>query len=85
MTKPPRRPPIVALAASAPDVLQDIRSLIESARQRLAVAVNAELSLLYWQVGRRIQTEVLQGERATYGGQIFDMLSRQLTIAYGRG
>ena len=65
--------------------MQDIRSLIDAARQRVALAVNAELSLLYWQVGRRIQTEVLQGERAAYGEQIFQTLSRQLTLSYGRG
>ena len=85
MTKPPRRAPTAALTTSAADVLQDIRSLIEAARQRVALAVNAELSLLYWQVGRRIQTEVLRGERAAYGEQIFQMLSRQLTLSYGRG
>lgn len=85
MTKPPRRTPTSALTTSAPDVLQDIRSLIEAARQRVALAVNAELSLLYWQVGRRIQTEVLQGERAAYGEQSFQTLSRQLTLSYGRG
>jgi predicted nuclease of restriction endonuclease-like (RecB) superfamily len=85
MTKPPRRPLTVAPVVSAPDVVQDIRSLIDAARQRVALAVNAELSLLYWQVGRRIQTEVLRGERAAYGEQIFQMLSRQLTLSYGRG
>ena len=85
MTKPPRRPLTAAPVVSAPDVVQDIRSLIDAARQRVALAVNAELSLLYWQVGRRIQTEVLRGERAAYGEQIFQMLSRQLTLSYGRG
>ena len=85
MTKPPRRPLTVAPVISASDVVQDIRSLIDAARQRVALAVNAELSLLYWQVGRRIQTEVLQGERAAYGEQSFQTLSRQLTLSYGRG
>ena len=71
----------------APDtaLVADIRQLIDSARQRAAVAVNAELTLLYWQVGRRIQTEVLQGERAAYGQQIVQTLAAQLTADYGRG
>lgn len=51
-------------------LFQDIDQLIDAARQRAAVAVNAELTLLYWQVGQRIQTEVLQGQRAEYGKQI---------------
>ena len=43
---------------------------------RAVVAVNAELTLLYWQVGRRIADEVLQGERAEYGQQIVLELSK---------
>ena len=44
-------------------LFQDIRQLIDAATQRAAVAVNAELTLLYWQVGKRIQTQILQGVR----------------------
>ena len=63
----------------------EIKNLITSAKQRAAVAVNAELSLLYWQVGERINTEVLKGERADYGKQVVASLSRQLTAAFGKG
>jgi len=66
-------------------VLVDIRQLIELARQRAAAAVNAELALLYWQIGRRIQIEVLQGQRAEYGKQIITTLAQQLTADYGKG
>jgi len=34
-------------------LFSDIRAMIESSRRRVAVSVNAELSLLYWNVGRR--------------------------------
>ena len=71
---------------SADNVLiADIRELIDRARQRAATAVNAELTLLYWQIGRRIQFEVIKGERAAYGQQIFSVLSANLTAEYGRG
>jgi predicted nuclease of restriction endonuclease-like (RecB) superfamily len=63
----------------------DIRTLIDSARQRAAVAVNAELTMLYWQVGRRIQTELLKGKRSEYGKQILPSLAEQLTVQYGKG
>ena len=63
----------------------EIKNLITSAKQRAAVAVNAELSLLYWQVGERINTEVLKGERADYGKQVVASLSKQLTAAFGKG
>ncbi|MBO3462172.1 DUF1016 N-terminal domain-containing protein [Aetokthonos hydrillicola] len=66
-------------------LFQEIRQLIDVARQRAAVAVNAEITLLYWQVGKRIQTEVLQGQRAEYGKQVIVSLSQQLTQTYGKG
>jgi hypothetical protein len=49
------------------------------------VAVNAELTMLYWQVGRRIQTELLKGKRSEYGKQILPSLAEQLTVQYGKG
>lgn len=66
-------------------LVTEIRQLIDTARQRVAIAINQELSLLYWQVGRRIHTEVLQGQRAEYGKQIVATLAHQLTQAYGKG
>ncbi|MES2264079.1 MAG: PDDEXK nuclease domain-containing protein [Pseudomonadota bacterium] len=66
-------------------LVSDIRQLIDSARQRVAMAVNAELTLLYWQVGQRVQTEVLLGERAIYGQEIIKALAAQLAVEYGKG
>lgn len=63
----------------------EIRQLIDAAKQRAAVAINSELTLLYWQIGQHIQTEVLNGQRANYGKQVIANLSKQLTQAYGRG
>ena len=40
----------------------------------------------YWNIGRRIVEEEQQGkERAEYGEQIIEKLSKQLTLRYGRG
>lgn len=33
----------------------EVRSLIEQGRQQVAVTVNAAMTLLYWQVGKRIE------------------------------
>jgi predicted nuclease of restriction endonuclease-like (RecB) superfamily len=49
------------------------------------VAVNAELSLLYWQVGQRIHRDILGSQRAGYGEAVVPELARQLSAAYGRG
>lgn len=63
----------------------EIKLLIEQSRQQVAVAVNATLSRLYWQIGKRINEEVLQNQRAEYGKEIVATLSRQLTEEYGSG
>ena len=73
------------VSASSSSLLSDIRTLIESTRQRVAIGINAELSLLYWNVGKRINEEILSNERAEYGKQIIASLSRQLTKEYGTG
>lgn len=75
----------VAPAVAAPQLLGDIRQLIEQSRSQLAATVNSALTMLYWHIGHRIRTEVLGSERATYGEQIVSALSRQLEADYGRG
>ncbi len=73
------------LTATDAALLVDLRQLIADARQRVAVAVNAELTLLYWQVGTRIQRDALGGARAAYGQQVVPALAAQLTAEFGRG
>lgn len=65
-------------------LLGDIKALIEASRQRAALAVNAELTLLFWHIGQRIHTEVLAGQRAGYGEEILPSLAAQLVHDYGR-
>ena len=67
------------------DLVTELRQLIDSARRRVAVAVNAELTLLYWHVGERIHREILGGQRAGYGDEVVAALARQLSAEYGRG
>ncbi|MFZ2411775.1 MAG: DUF1016 N-terminal domain-containing protein, partial [Candidatus Methanoperedens sp.] len=63
----------------------DIRLLIESAKSHLAQTANTVLVTLYWNVGKRIKTEILGNERAQYGKEIVSALGRQLTVEYGAG
>jgi predicted nuclease of restriction endonuclease-like (RecB) superfamily len=63
----------------------ELRALIASSRQRLAGAVNAELTRLYWSVGQRLRTEVLGDARASYGAKLLDQLGQQLAQEFGRG
>jgi predicted nuclease of restriction endonuclease-like (RecB) superfamily len=66
-------------------LLADVRHLIDAARKRVAGAVNAELTKLYWQIGCRINSELLHGQRAEYGKQVIAELARQLIADFGKG
>jgi predicted nuclease of restriction endonuclease-like (RecB) superfamily len=66
-------------------LLDDLRGLIRQTREGVAQAVNSALALLYWQVGHRIRTEILQSQRAAYGEGIVATVSRELTLEFGKG
>ncbi|MEX1327900.1 MAG: PDDEXK nuclease domain-containing protein [Desulfobacterales bacterium] len=66
-------------------LVQDIRKLIDEARSTVASMVNAALTMLYWKVGKRIDEEILKGDRAGYGEKIVHALSAQLQQEYGQG
>lgn len=67
------------------DLLRSIVSLIDGTRQRVAQTVNSELTLLYWNIGKQINEDILKKERADYGKTIVSELSDQLTKLYGEG
>ena len=60
-------------------IFTDIQSLIEQSKQEIAVTVNSTMTMLYWNIGKRINQEVLYDKRAEYGRQIVSTLSRQLS------
>jgi predicted nuclease of restriction endonuclease-like (RecB) superfamily len=66
-------------------LVRDLGSMIDAARKRVAAAANATLTTLYWQMGHRVRTQVLDGRRAEYGAQIVAAVGRQLEARYGRG
>ncbi|HNG32646.1 MAG TPA: PDDEXK nuclease domain-containing protein [Blastocatellia bacterium] len=66
-------------------LLEDLRDLILSTRSQVAQAVNAGLTLLYWQIGDRIRREILKEKRAEYGAEIVSTLGKQLETEFGRG
>ncbi len=66
-------------------LFDEIRSLIEQTRSRVAQTVNSALVLMNWHIGKRISDEVLKNKRAEYGNEIVSTLSQQLTVEYGKG
>lgn len=62
----------------------EIKQLIEQSRQQVAVAVNSAMSMLYWQIGTRVNDEVEGKNRSEiYGKEIVVALARQLSEEYG--
>ncbi len=67
------------------ELVDDLRTLIQQARDQVAQAVNTSLVALYWQMGRRIQKEILKQKRAAYGEEVISTLSKQLRQEFGQG
>ena len=69
---------------NTPHLVQEISLLIEESRQHVIRTANSALTLLFWQVGKRINDEILNNDRAEYGKQIVETLALQLEKNYGR-
>ncbi|MCB0823612.1 MAG: DUF1016 family protein [Bacteroidales bacterium] len=66
-------------------LFSEIKLLIEEARQTVAVAVNAATTILYWNIGKRVNNEILRNRRAEYGKEVVKTLSNELTQEFGKG
>lgn len=67
------------------DLYNRIVVLIENAKKNVAAAVNNEMTLLYWNIGKDITDNVLNNQKAEYGKAVIKKLSQKLTSEYGRG
>lgn len=66
--------------------VDEITSLLESARRQTALSINAILTATYWEIGRRIVEFEQSGKaRAKYGSGVLEILSKDLTAKYGKG
>lgn len=69
----------------APKLLNSIIGLIDQTRHVVAKTVNQELTLLYWNIGKTINDDILKNDRADYGKKLIPTLSLALTDKYGVG
>ena len=66
-------------------LFEQIKNLIEQTKNNVAVAVNSSLTMMYWEIGNRINQNILKNQRAEYGKEIVVTLSRQLQDNFGKG
>lgn len=73
-------------AIETPDLFSRVEFIIEKAHDNVLRAVNTNMVIAYWLIGREIVNEIQQGkERAVYGNSVIDKLSELLTLRYKRG
>jgi predicted nuclease of restriction endonuclease-like (RecB) superfamily len=60
-------------------LLQELKQRIREAQLRASVAVNRELVLLYWRIGRDI---LIRQERERWGAKVIDRLAADLKKAF---
>lgn len=68
-----------AIPAGYAELLHDLKQKIRGAQLRASLAVNQELVLLYWRIGREILT---RQERESWGAKVIDRLSADLKTAF---
>ncbi len=72
-------PEIVPLPADYATWLAELKTRIHAAQQRASLAVNRELVLLYWQIGRDI---LARQDREGWGSKVIERLAQDLRNAF---
>lgn len=66
--------------------INEIKQIVVQARKKAYTAINSAMVEAYWQMGKRIIEEEMQGkERADYGTELLKELSKELTKEFGKG
>lgn len=67
-------------------LIDNVGELLNAAKNRIVLAVNSNIVQTYWQIGNYIvEYEQKGNERAEYGSDLLNRLSKDLTLRYGSG
>jgi len=72
-------PDLIFTSRSYQDLLTRLKNQIRTAQVRAAAAVNRELVLLYWWIGREI---LVRQREEGWGAKVIDQLARDLRHAF---
>ena len=64
------------------ELINDLRQIIDSARSHVAATANYEVTMMNWNIGNRINRDVLNYERAEYGKQIVAQVATKLSWSH---
>jgi len=65
--------------------LEQIIDVIKNTKNKVEIAVNSELIMLYWNIGKIIKIQILLDAKPEYGKSVIKSLSEELVAEYGRG
>jgi hypothetical protein len=90
--KPAGNPPSGAAFPAAPQaeiidataLFTHVAAIIENRKIRAYAHVNQETTMMFWEVGRYINSAVLDHQRAAYGKKILSALAAKLVAKYGK-
>jgi predicted nuclease of restriction endonuclease-like (RecB) superfamily len=72
-------------AGTEQQLFAEVKQLIDASRAFVSQTVNASLTMLYWNIGQRVNSDMLDYQRAEYGKRILPTLSAKLVEEYGDG
>jgi hypothetical protein len=59
-------------------LVEDLKTIILATKEQVTISVNSSLTLLYWNIGKKIEEDILKNSRANYGEQIVHSVSTQI-------
>ena len=73
----------ITITEKSDTLLEDVQNIIENRKRIISQHANHNAVVMFWEVGKRINTELLNEKRAEYGKRIVSTLSTQLQTQYG--
>ena len=68
---------------SEADLFVHVSAIIENRKHRAQIQANQESVLMFWEIGKYIDSVLLNGKRGRYGKQILLTLAQELQTKYG--
>lgn len=63
-------------------MLSDIRSIINPTKEKVSKVITSNIAMMYWEIGCRVNSEILDNQRAEYAKQIVATMWRQLSWSH---